>query len=557
MLFDCSIDKNAYCMSINEKRFEYLCHNFEYVGLKAPILYKCVRWKNGSNTGCLLGHIGIIMMAKTLNLPWVTVYEDDAYPRLDVLWMFKKIRHYIPSDCGLLKIGSSSIRRGHTAINKLVFRTSGDKSVSFGSHAYIIRRECYDLFLNSLQDARVPDVAMSWKYFEGFKYKPYGLFMNSMLFIQKNIDTDNIISHKGGQKYWYMDPKTFVGRTSNKPPEGFSDILFQEDEKYVKTLCVVLNDNWKNKKKSAIIENNTIMTKDEKGSLNKIEDNLWEIKWDNIEQLEYLIMDHQDNGTDYYKIIQKLQQKKVANKNKQYKFLLCITSFKRPIECLGQIHRFFNGSYSNFIMSVIVRNVDDNIYNQQMLPEVQKYIDSGKLIITKKENSNMLNNLIQCVEQCDQDWDYFFKIDDDDWYSPNYLETINDNLKNQLRQPVGGHIAMKNITSVYIKDKVATRQNVCMGLCGGSLFGNKKVYEILKEFRDNIGKNIEPIISKYNLSSVKPKSAYSRGRCEDSLLDRIIDSVSKNEKIDTLIIPEENMYSIYRIYDGVLPRPKK
>lgn len=549
MLFNCYLDKNAYCMSINDRRYEYLCNNFIYVGLTPPKLFKGVRWNNGSNMGCLLGHIAIVMMARQLKLPWVTIYEDDAFPRPDVLWMFSKIKSYVPSDCGLIKIGSSSLRRGHKKINNFVFETDGE-GVSFGSHAYIIRRECYDMFLENLQVAKVPDVAMSHKYFEKSKYKSYGLFLNSMLFIQKNIDNDNIISSKGGQRYYYMHPTKYIGCTSGLPPEGFEDKLFSDDDKYITKICVVLNDNWKNKKKTAQMEEDMIQTKDEKGRLSRIEENLWKIRWDNIGKEEYLKYEETKDGTEYYKII---QEKDIIKKN--FKFLLCMTSYNRPMECLCQIHRFFNSTYTNFVMSVIVRGVDETVYNNQILPEVKKYVDRGKLIIDRRDNSNLLNNLVECIDQCQEDWDYFFKIDDDDWYSSKFLETINNNIKLNCSKkiPFGGYISDDFITVTKKMDSSIKEIKNNTSLCGGTIFANNYIYQIIDDCRNNLGK-VRTIFQKYNMPNMDYCSRYDRGDREDRLLCRLIEYNSKKEGIEPVIIKQKNLYSIYRVYDGVLAR---
>ena len=60
MLDTSSLDFYSVCMSINPKRYEYLCKNFNAVGLKSPSLFQGVRWNRGSNTGCVLAHISIL-----------------------------------------------------------------------------------------------------------------------------------------------------------------------------------------------------------------------------------------------------------------------------------------------------------------------------------------------------------------------------------------------------------------------------------------------------------------------------------------------------------------
>lgn len=304
MLFPCSLSKNSYCISINDKRYDYLCKNFEFVGLPPPVLYEGVRWQNGSNRGCVLGHICVLMMAKCLRLPYVIIYEDDAYPRPDALWMFEKIQNYIPNDCGLLKLGSSSIRGDHVKINDLVFQAT--EGTAFGSHAYIIRYELYDSLIEAMEDCNVPDAAMSEKYYKNCKYKPYGLYLNSMIFIQKNLDYDNLISHQGGERYWYPSATKLFGCTSGLPPTGFSHKLFEADTNG-ENLCVVFWDKWKVKrnKKTVVLENNVLKTKHETLKLTPISDNTWSFKWTD-ENTYYLKFKNYNNGTNYYEVLENL-----------------------------------------------------------------------------------------------------------------------------------------------------------------------------------------------------------------------------------------------------------
>ena len=244
------------------------------------------------------------MMARCLKLPYVIIYEDDAYPRPDVLWMFEKIRNYIPNDCGILKIGSSSIRGEHTKINQYVFQST--EGTSFGSHAYIVRYELYNKLIENIEYCNIPDGAMSEKYYKNCKYKPYGLYLNSMLFIQKNLDCDNIISKKGGERYWYPHPTKFHGQTSGLPPKGFDHKLFDADTNG-ENMCVVFWENWQTKKnkKTAVLENNQLKTKDELIELDELNQNVWEFLWSDDKKY-YLKFKNCNNGTNYYEIVSEL-----------------------------------------------------------------------------------------------------------------------------------------------------------------------------------------------------------------------------------------------------------
>ena len=301
-MFDTSsLDFYSVCMSINPKRYEYLCKNFNAVGLKSPSLFQGVRWNRGSNTGCVIAHVSILKMCIQTNMPYVTIYEDDAYPRPDILEKWKEIVPNIPSNCGILKLGNSSYRGRVEKINQHVCRMIS--GTAFGSHAYIIRKELYKKLVDKMMDLNVPDVAMNWEYYLKSEYKPYVLTFDSQLFIQKNISIDNIISRKGGQRYWYPNPIDNKGITSGKPCENFVDKLIPDESDYIEDMCVIYNSNWKNGKKTGVVTDKFMYTKDEDADLEKISENTWKIKWSKSLADEILRYDKEVNGIKFYTIL--------------------------------------------------------------------------------------------------------------------------------------------------------------------------------------------------------------------------------------------------------------
>lgn len=421
MLFNCSLDKNAYCLSINDKRYNYLCNNFSYVGLNPPILYRGVRWDNGTNRGCVLGHIGILMMARTMKLPYVVIYEDDAYPREDAIWMFEKIKKYVPDDCGILKVGSSSMRGEHNKINEYVFQAT--EGTSFGSHAFIVRRELYDNLIQNMEHTNVPDIAMSGKYYKDSKFKPYGLFMNCMIFIQKNIDTDNIISCKGGQRYWFMHSKSLGGCTAGVPPPGFKDRIYENDT-YDNIISIVRNDKWKYKKKTAIIKDNTIKTKYETGTLEPLTNSTWQIKWDDCDVVEYLKFDNRKDNTNFYTILSDIDSAK-----KFYKFLICVISYGRPLDAINRIESFLNSiSYDRCCVSAVFTGIDKTFYDEFVCSKLKNYIDSNKASIEFCEDNNEFNMLERCLLNFKGEYDYFVNVDLDCIYCDDFLSIANKHI---------------------------------------------------------------------------------------------------------------------------------
>ncbi len=111
---------------------------------------------------------------------------------------------------------------------------------------------------------------------------------------------------------------------------------------------------------------------------------------------------------------------------KEYRFLVCVSSFKRPIFLSGQIFRFMNQTYPYFDMSVSVKGVPPQIVLNTFMKEWIPFIQQGKLKIRFDENRDQFNNFLDTVRDVDlSKYDYFCKVDDDDWYAPEYLEKVN------------------------------------------------------------------------------------------------------------------------------------
>lgn len=123
------------------------------------------------------------------------------------------------------------------------------------------------------------------------------------------------------------------------------------------------------------------------------------------------------------------------NPDKQYRFLLMMSSFKRPIFATGQMLRLMNQTYQNFDLSVSLKGVDQNYSRLTFEKEFWPYINKKRLFLRYDENGAQLSNLLDTVRDIDiENYDYFCKIDDDDWYAPEYLQSINDELNDALRQ---------------------------------------------------------------------------------------------------------------------------
>lgn len=96
---------------------------------------------------CQYSHLALIKMAKTLDWPFICIFEDDTYPCYDVKEKLESYLVDIPGDCECLVLGNVYIKSsGHVRNN--MFRIS----FLHGSHAYIVFKSGYDKLIASYND---------------------------------------------------------------------------------------------------------------------------------------------------------------------------------------------------------------------------------------------------------------------------------------------------------------------------------------------------------------------------------------------------------------------
>lgn len=134
---------------------------------------------------------------------------------------------------------------------------------------------------------------------------------------------------------------------------------------------------------------------------------------------------------------------------KQHRFLLMATSYKRPLLLSGQILRFMNQTYKNFFLSVSVKGTEEDKIRATFMKEWEPFIQENRLLIRFNKNGEQLSNLLDAARDLPLDeYDYFCKVDDDDWYAPNYLEDVNKWLNKQK------NVDLSFTTNMFILENV-------------------------------------------------------------------------------------------------------
>lgn len=200
---------NSYVISIDKTKHSMFVKIFKNAKLlPTPTLHigsTILEFTGPQN--CAHSHIQIVKMAKKKGLPFVCVFEDDAFPCIDVAPKLSKYLNCIPYDANLVLLGWSNYNRRKRQRFNMPFNKIEQPDIS-GSHAYILFENGYDDYLAFFEDNPLGRADNNI-----FSSMSKSYILNYPLFIQYS-ETKSMNRHIG--YIFYGDHQT--------PPEGFPTI---------------------------------------------------------------------------------------------------------------------------------------------------------------------------------------------------------------------------------------------------------------------------------------------------------------------------------------------
>ncbi len=102
--------KNSYVISIDQKKLDdfYTIFRKSFNGVPLPKLHQgsCDKRLTGPQN-CAKSHVDIVRQARYLGLPYVMIFEDDAYPCVDAYNTMQRYLNFIPTHARLVLLGWS------------------------------------------------------------------------------------------------------------------------------------------------------------------------------------------------------------------------------------------------------------------------------------------------------------------------------------------------------------------------------------------------------------------------------------------------------------------
>lgn len=220
-------------------------------------------------------------------------------------------------------------------------------------------------------------------------------------------------------------------------------------------------------------------------------------------------------GTNIYYFLHKKYHEK--------RILVIMSSYKRPLLLTGQIIRLANQTYKNFDISISIKGAPKEWVEKTFMQEWQDLINSGKLRVRFDENKDQLANLLDPLRDIDiSQYDFFCKIDDDDWYAPTYLEEVNEWL-NKEDNIILSH--SRKATLLRNGDNQVNMYFNSSDLSGPTMCFSRTLINVALQIEKNPAA-LEPNISAQYITQRK-------NRNEDALLHKISTMFGKNQHRDT------------------------
>lgn len=176
--------------------------------------------------------------------------------------------------------------------------------------------------------------------------------------------------------------------------------------------------------------------------------------------------------------------------------VLCFTvSYNRPYYIYNTINNILNQSYKDFEYSVRI-NIDQN--NDKLMYEklLQDFKDDNRLKISYGHNLSQQKNYINSINSLYNDHDILIKIDDDDIYHKNYLQT-GIKLFNELDTDILSFNSFIHINNRKLYNKMESigwwkgdkDQEINFGM-PPTYFFNKRAFDLIKDLTDDEVKKI-------------------------------------------------------------------
>lgn len=189
---------NSFVISIDRDRAAHFYRRFHDAGLHDPYPklfrgyrmrvgdYRECRYHQGSmQLNCSRSHFDIVNIGRTLGLPFVCIFEDDALPCIGCRERLADALTDLPDDAHVVRLGWARFVKAPTM--KIGDRGMYDDAVAWGSHAQIIFSGYYERYRDVFNNVNaIADVALLNSHYGNERERGHVLKIIRPLFMQKD-----------------------------------------------------------------------------------------------------------------------------------------------------------------------------------------------------------------------------------------------------------------------------------------------------------------------------------------------------------------------------------
>lgn len=137
--------KNAFCLSVDKRRRDNFTRIFSKLFGVVPRFFDGYTDNPNGRINCNVSHMAMVKMAKAMGMPYITIFEDDAFPRPDAKYILGECMKHVPVDATMVVWGFGNSPGNLSVVNEYMQRAEKPDYL-WGSHAYTIFKSGYDKY---------------------------------------------------------------------------------------------------------------------------------------------------------------------------------------------------------------------------------------------------------------------------------------------------------------------------------------------------------------------------------------------------------------------------
>lgn len=137
--------KNAFCITVDSERRNRFESIFRKMFGVVPMFFNGGVYGSDTRMNCSITHSDLIRTAHAMGLPYITIFEDDAYPRPDAKDLLWHCMQHVPDDAAMVLWGFGRAPADMKKVSEFMHKVEKPDYL-WGSHAYTVFSSAYNKY---------------------------------------------------------------------------------------------------------------------------------------------------------------------------------------------------------------------------------------------------------------------------------------------------------------------------------------------------------------------------------------------------------------------------